>query len=625
MSGEMQQWALWCARRGFRVFRLKVGDRTPAYKGWQQEATTDEATIQRLWNGTDYNVGVATGAGLAVIDIDVKNGKPGEQTFAGLGLSDDTFIVRTPSGGRHVYFRVTDDVRNSVEQLGPGVDVRGSGGYVVGPGSVVGERQYNVAHKGAIRALDSVLPTNRVAVSRSDRVARPGVLLDTVAAVDRGIAYLLGDAPLAVEGSGGDATTYKVVCELKDLGVSEFMAWDLMTEHWNVRCSPPWDMEDLEKKVRNAFAYGLEPPGTRTPEAAFSDVEVESPKRPGRAWFYHGDATALDEAWLFHNLLPATGVAVLVGPSGAGKTFVQIELARCVATGKSFFGVTVEEPGSSLFLFAGTEGSGFAHRLAALQEPGRLPIAYTHVSGLRERNALDGLLADLKEQQAWFLAEHKAPLRVVFLETLSASGLLSNENDNAEAAQAISNLGQISRALGILMVTSHHPPKHGEGMRGADAIKDNCDYAIEVGRFKKEKVRTLTLTKARNAEERQIGSYTLVPVEIGKDKKHRPVVSMSVSMGEQAPSVERKSAHSELLVECVEHSLLDADAWIEEIGGEPAVNIDDVRSLFKMRSGIKDRGNLSRYFNNAMEACEGAGSIEILPVDGRKFVRRTKL
>lgn len=625
MSGEMQQWALWCARRGFRVFRLKVGDRTPAYKGWQQEATTDEATIQRLWNGTDYNVGVATGAGLAVIDIDVKNGKTGEATFRDLGLPDDTFVVRTPSGGRHLYYRTSADVRNSVEALGPGVDVRGMGGYVVGPGSLVGDRQYDVAHKGAVRALDSVLPTNRVATSRSDRVAGPGVLLDTVAAVDRGIAYLLGDAPLAIEGSGGDATTYKVACELKDLGVSEFMAWDLMTEHWNVRCSPPWDMEDLEKKVRNAFAYGLEPPGTRTPEAAFSDVEVESPKRPGRAWFYHGDATALDETWLFHNLLPATGVAVLVGPSGAGKTFVQIELARCVATGKPFFGVTVEEPGSSLFLFAGTEGSGFAHRLAALQEPGRLPIAYTHVSGLRERNALDGILADLKEQQAWFLAEHKAPLRVVFLETLSASGLLSNENDNAEAAQAISNLGQISRALGILMVTSHHPPKHGEGMRGADAIKDNCDYAIEVGRFKKEKVRTLTLTKARNAEERQIGSYTLIPVEIGKDKKHRPVVSMSVSMGERAPSVERKSAHSELLVECVEHSLLDADAWIEEIGGEPAVNIDDVRSLFKMRSGIKDRGNLSRYFNNAMEACEGAGSIEILPVDGRKFVRRTKL
>jgi hypothetical protein len=625
MSGEMQAWALWCARRGFRVFRLKPGDRTPAFKGWQGEATSDEAQIQRLWNGTDYNVGVATGNGLAVVDVDVKNGKLGEDTFRGLGFPDDTFVVRTPSGGRHVYYRVSDDVRNSVQALGPGVDVRGVGGYVVGPGSLVDGRQYDVAQKSAIRRFDIPVSQNRVATSRSGGLAGPAVLMDTVAAVDRAIAYLLGDAPLAVEGSGGDATTYKVACELKDIGLSEFTAWDLIAEHWNPRCSPPWDLEDLEKKVRNAFAYGFEPPGTRSPEAAFGDIEVDPPKRAGRAWFYHGDTAVLDETWLFHNLLPARGVAVFVGQTGAGKTFLLTEMARCVATAKPFFGTTVEDKGSSLFLFAGTEGSGFAHRLAALQEKDRLPIAYTQVIGLRENGALDRILEDLKAQQAAMLAQYGVPLRVVFLETLSASGLLSNENDNAEAAMAISNLAQIGRTLGVLVVTSHHPPKHGVGARGAEAIPSNSDYVLEISRKGKEKVRTIELTKARNAEERQVGSYTLVPVEIGKDSKDRPVVSMAVSMGERAPSVERKSAHSELLVECVEHSLLDADAWIEEVKGAPAVCVDDVRALFKMRSGIKDRGNLSRSFGNAMEACEQSGSLEVFPVSGRKFIRRIQL
>jgi len=443
--------------------------------------------------------------------------------------------------------------------------------------------------------------------------------------VDRAVSYLTGPAPLAVEGDGGDQTTYRVACALKDFGLSEFMVWDLLAEHWNDRCSPPWDAEELERKVRNAFAYGLEAPGSKSPEVVFGNVSVEPPQRPGRPWHYHGDQTALDETWLFHGLLPATGVAVMVGPTGAGKTFLQTEMARCVATGKAFFGVAPEDPGCSIFLFAGTEGSGIAHRLAALQEKGRLPIAYTQVFGLRERDGLDNLLADLKVQQAFMLEQYGMPLRVVFLETLSASGLLSNENDNAEAAQAISNLAQIGRALGVLMVTSHHPPKNGNGARGAEAIPSNSDYVLEINRVGKEKVRSVALTKARNAEERQVGTFSLVPVEIGRDKKDRPVVSMTVTMGDRPVTAARTSAHTETFVECVEHSLLDADAWVIEANGSPAVCVDDVRNLFKMRTGIKDRGNLSRYFNGAWEAAEQGGAIETVPAEGRKFIRRKEL
>lgn len=611
--------ALWCARKGFRVFPLKPGGKTPAHKGWQQEATTDEATIQRTWNGTDYNIGVATGAGLVVIDIDVKNGKPGEETFASLGIPEDTFIVRTPSGGRHLYFQGSGDVRNSVQALGPGVDVRGAGGYVVGPGSVTGESVYRPVDIAVpVAVLDHELPSARA--RDPDQVLRPAVFLDTPEAVDRAIAYLTRDAPLAVEGNGGDQTTYKVACVLKDIGVSEFMAWDLMCEHWNDRCSPPWSGESLETKVRNAFAYGLSAPGVESPEAQFRGVEIEPPPRPGRKWQYHGQETGLDQAWLFHQLLPASGVVVIVGPTGAGKTFVQTELSRCVATMKPFFGVTPEERGSSLFLFAGTEGSGFEHRLMALQEDKKLPIAYTHVSGLGERGALDRLVDDLKEQKAYMLERYGVPLKIVFLETLSASGLLTNENDNAEAANAINNLATIGRLLGVLVVTSHHPPKHGTGARGAEAIPSNSDYVLEITRHGKDKVREIKLTKARNASERDVGAFTLVPVEIGRDSKDRPVVSMALSAGDKREAVkERKSKYNELLVECVELSLADPNYALREIDGRRAVLRSDVYETFKERCPIKS--NLSRDFSDAVSACESAGSIVCTPFENKVFLQ----
>jgi hypothetical protein len=55
-----------------------------------------------------------------------------------------TYIVDTPSGGCHLYFSAAGDarVRNSAGAVGPHIDVRADGGYVVGAGSWIGGRPY---------------------------------------------------------------------------------------------------------------------------------------------------------------------------------------------------------------------------------------------------------------------------------------------------------------------------------------------------------------------------------------------------------------------------------------------------------------------------------------------------
>jgi hypothetical protein len=59
-----------------------------------------------------------------------------------------TCTVTTPSGGWHLYFTAPEDsaIRNSASLIGPQVDVRAAGGYVVGPGSVVNGKPYEVLH-----------------------------------------------------------------------------------------------------------------------------------------------------------------------------------------------------------------------------------------------------------------------------------------------------------------------------------------------------------------------------------------------------------------------------------------------------------------------------------------------
>jgi len=104
------------------------------------DATTDPRTVKHWWRRwPDANVGLRTGAvsGLVVLDIDPGHG--GEATLAELVDAYEalppTLEVRT-GGGRHLYFTHPGvRVANSAGGLGPGLDVRGDGGYILAPPS----------------------------------------------------------------------------------------------------------------------------------------------------------------------------------------------------------------------------------------------------------------------------------------------------------------------------------------------------------------------------------------------------------------------------------------------------------------------------------------------------------
>lgn len=115
-----------------------------------KDATTDLDAVSRLWARSRgrYGIGLATGEdlGLWVLDIDMGTDKDGRVKAGDESISDltarfgrlpDTITARTGGGGWHLYFRMPTDrpVRNSSSKVGPDIDVRGTGGYVVLPPS----------------------------------------------------------------------------------------------------------------------------------------------------------------------------------------------------------------------------------------------------------------------------------------------------------------------------------------------------------------------------------------------------------------------------------------------------------------------------------------------------------
>lgn len=129
---------------GWRVHPCRPREKLPILTDWPKRATTDQTLIDRWWGRSrDANIAVATGPGsdLFVLDVD---GPEGERSLVDLehqhGALPDLYPMQwTGSGhGWQAFFQWPDgrNIRNSAGRLGPKLDTRGDGGYVILPPSV---------------------------------------------------------------------------------------------------------------------------------------------------------------------------------------------------------------------------------------------------------------------------------------------------------------------------------------------------------------------------------------------------------------------------------------------------------------------------------------------------------
>ncbi len=131
--------AQWLAEEmGLPVFPCDEHKRPMTAHGFR-DATRDPETIRRTFARAAM-IGIPTGeaSGFFVLDLDCKNCAQGlEWLAAHEARLPQTRRHRTRSGGVHLLFAMPGGrtIRNSASRVGPGVDVRGSGGYIIAPPS----------------------------------------------------------------------------------------------------------------------------------------------------------------------------------------------------------------------------------------------------------------------------------------------------------------------------------------------------------------------------------------------------------------------------------------------------------------------------------------------------------
>lgn len=508
-SSQHKAALLW-AEQGIPVFPCLPNSKKPATVNGFKDASADVAQIDAWWSeDPNYNLAVSPeAAGWAVVDLD--GGEVGETAWAKVqeqhGTAPATYEVRTPRGGRHLYFEGT--CPSSVQTIGEKIDTRGLGGYVLLPPSIVDGKPYTVSVRAEIAPLPAWVPMLTRKHQEKHQAAVEGMNLP--ANVSRAIAFLKARAP-AIEGQGGDNHTLMTCFLLRDLGISQDKALELLQEHWNPRCEPPWEEDALADKLSrdkdnedgawadagtpaDVFGAALQNMGVLGNEAAVSE-------RPPRFKAY----SILEMRqrppikYMIPEILRERGMAMLYGQSQSMKSFLALDICLHLATGTKGWGREGGEQLNVAYFAAESPEAMCRDRAQAWQMLHGVPDEKLDTFKLFEDVPECRNPEDVAEMAVQVIAQDIKP-DIIVIDTLAYFMTGMDENSAKDASLAFSYLKEIERTFNCMVMVVHHMGKSGREARGSSAFGAGFDTTMEMKRIEKSVALELWMRKQKDGK-----------------------------------------------------------------------------------------------------------------------------
>jgi hypothetical protein len=306
-----------------------------------------------------------------------------------------------------------------------------------------------------------------------------------------------------------------------------------MLEHYNPRCRPEWNVDELQSIVNNAYEYGQAVPGRDNPAAGFCVIEMPKQEIAASLSYWVRDEQIDAEIdWLVDEAIQRGGIGFLGGKSGSGKTFHLVHMALSGAKGRSYFGRKIGERFGTYIVAA--EGSySITHRVKAAavhafgietRDALNLPIAFTKGAvDVMSAAGLASFIADLKQVDANMRRDFGVPLGLVAFDTFGQAFTLRDEDASTEVTRATKIMHAVSQSIGTTCVATHHFGHGAERLRGSSALRANADFVIEL-----RKNGEVFLEKCRDAAEVRLGWGDLPIVQVGAKADGRPITSCHI-------------------------------------------------------------------------------------------------
>lgn len=520
--------ALDYAQRGLPVLPCKPTDKKPYVArdkdengepipktGGLYKATCDPDQIRAWWAEWPHAmIGVRTGAasGLFVVDADVDDGINGHETLAALGIDElETCTVLTPRGGLHLHYRYQDGLRNSAGDIGPGVDVRGEGGYIIVPPSMRADgRRYEWRQDGATQPAEippAIIAALKKKPERADvgqRQSRPSTRSDDgehgayVAAALNGECDRVANAREGARNDALNTAAFSLGQLVAGAGLDENLVRDRLFNATVARLANDDGRQSVLATIESGLNAGRQQPRTTAPAIERLVVRGhdrgDQPKPQQRdpagqwLWKWHGEvATADSRRWCVQDLIPETGCGLISGQWGTYKTFVALDLAGAVMSGTDFINFSVRRKGGVLFIAC--EGQNeVAIRLNAVVEARcagleRAPFAWIDsCPRLLDPNAGKTVAAMVRQAADKMMRDFNLPVSLIIIDTAGkAAGYAKagDENDPALGKILLKTLGDLSRATGAFVLGVDHFGKDATvGTRGASSKEDDADVVL---------------------------------------------------------------------------------------------------------------------------------------------------
>ncbi|WP_304618674.1 helicase RepA family protein [Paracoccus sediminilitoris] len=348
---------------------------------------------------------------------------------------------------------------------------------------------------------------------------------------DPALAKLWQTGAVGSEDKSGSALRFKLAGILKRLGgydadayASLAWVWPLAVQRGDDRASK-LSPRQLGRDWGRAKAAGTAQPDLA--DAFFKPEQVPGPGHEARRAglplmsFDEVAESALEAGAepLVEGLLDVGAASVLYGPSNVGKTFVVLDMAHAIATGRPWSGRATTKSGVLYLALEG--GGGIKKRFAALRKDngGAAPTNFALSC------ATIDLCSSTESAQDIVLAARSLPggCGLIVIDTMARAMNGGDENSGVDVGKFVANVDRIRQATGAHVLIIHHSGKDtARGARGHSSLRAAVDTELEIQKG------TISNPKQRDHDLAEDVAFSLEAIALGADAKGRTVWSAVV-------------------------------------------------------------------------------------------------
>jgi len=188
--------------------------------------------------------------------------------------------------------------------------------------------------------------------------------------------------------------------------------------------------------------------------------------------------------WLIESIIPRRAFVALYAPPASFKSFIALDIAEAVATGRDWMGYKIPKKGAVLFI-SGEGHGGMGARVKACKIQNNSPdganmyVIRAQINIRSSQEDFDALVAAINE----LVAQIDEPLEIIILDTLMRmSGGNFNENSSEDMGGFIAQTGKLQQLYNCALMVIHHSGKHIKGLRGHSSLLGAVDTELEITR-----------------------------------------------------------------------------------------------------------------------------------------------